>query len=193
MVSLRWLALFRDFNQARDVNWGHTCLAHLYSVMDTLSRGTLRQLARPWKLLKVSLFSFSHVVSQIVLHTLANCICFTCHISLQIAFHALANCFLLSHKLSSCKPYPFLFLANYHLANCYHALFLQTIILQTVSVLFLANYHLVNYICALSCKLYLCSLSLAVIGLVLWPCLPLCGCGPEGLPFNLGSSQQPYL
>ena len=42
MVSLRWLALFRDFNQARDVNWGHTCLAHLYSVMDTLSRGTLR-------------------------------------------------------------------------------------------------------------------------------------------------------
>ena len=166
MVSLRWLALFRDFNQARDVNWGHTCLAHLYSVMDTLSRGTLCQLARPWKLLKVSLFSFSHVVSQIVLHTLANCICFTCHIGLQIAFHALANCFLLSHKLSSCKPYPFLFLANY---------------------------HLVNYICALSCKLYLCSLSLAVIGLVLWPCLPLCGYGPEGLPFNLGSSQQPYL
>lgn len=42
LVSLRWLALFRDFDQAREANWGHACLAYLYSVMDTSSWGTLR-------------------------------------------------------------------------------------------------------------------------------------------------------
>ena len=40
-MSLRWLALFRDFKHAWEVNWGQACLAYLYSVMDTLSQGTL--------------------------------------------------------------------------------------------------------------------------------------------------------
>ena len=57
-VSLRWLTLFHDFEQAWDVNWGHVCLAYLYSVMDTLSQVTLCKLAKPWKLLKVRLFLF---------------------------------------------------------------------------------------------------------------------------------------
>ena len=46
-ISLRWLALFRDFEHAREVNWGQACLACLYSVLDTLSQGTLGQLAGP--------------------------------------------------------------------------------------------------------------------------------------------------
>lgn len=142
-VSLRWLALFCDFKQAWEANLCHACLAHFYSVMDTLSQRTLRQLVRPWKLLKVRFFSFSHVVLQIALCTLANCICFIflrCHLCLQIAFRALANCTLLSCKLSSFKPYLCSFLAN-----CIYTLFLQTIILWTISMLF-------------PCKLYLCSL-----------------------------------
>ena len=42
MVSLRWLALFRDFTEAREANYGQVCLAYLYSSLDMLSRGTLR-------------------------------------------------------------------------------------------------------------------------------------------------------
>jgi len=47
MVSLRWLALFQDFADARRANWGQACLAYLYSTLDTLSWGTLRQLVGP--------------------------------------------------------------------------------------------------------------------------------------------------
>ena len=72
IVSLRWLALFCHFKQAR----GHACLAYFYSVMDMLSWGTLCQLVGPWKHLEVRFFSFSHVVLQILLCTLANCIYF---------------------------------------------------------------------------------------------------------------------
>ena len=121
-VSLRWLALFCDFEQAQKVNWGHACLACLYLVMDTLSWGL-------WKFLEVRLFSFSHVVLPIVLYTLANCICFIflrCHLGLQIAFHTFANSVLLSCKLYLCP---------FFLANC-------------IYVLFCANYHLAHYICA---------------------------------------------
>ena len=58
-MSLRWLALFHYFEEAREANWGQVCLAYLYSSLDTLSRGTLHQLLGPWKLLEVSLSSFS--------------------------------------------------------------------------------------------------------------------------------------
>ena len=59
VVSLRWLTLFQGFADAWRANWGQACLAYLYSSLDTLSRGTLRQLVGPWKLLKVSSLSIS--------------------------------------------------------------------------------------------------------------------------------------
>ena len=110
-----------------------------------------------------------------------NCISCSCKLFLTFSQIVILQTVSISFscKLSSCKLLPCSFLTNYHLANCICALSCK---LSTCKL----------YL-SLSCKLYLCSLSLAVIGLVLWPCLPLCGCGPEGLPFNLGSSQQPYL
>ena len=57
-MSLRWLALFCNFEQAQEANWGHACLVYLYSVLDTLSQGTLCLLKGPWKLLEVKLFLF---------------------------------------------------------------------------------------------------------------------------------------
>lgn len=154
IVSLRWLALFSNLKQAWEVNWCHACLAHFYLIMDTLSQGTLRQLVGPLKLLEVRFFSFYHVVLQIVLCTLANYICFIFlifHLPLQTTFCALANCTLLCCKLSSYKSYLCYFLATY-----IYTIILQTIILQTISMLF-------------SCKLssykqYLCSL-FYIIGL----------------------------
>ena len=152
------------------MKWGHACLTYLYLVMDTLSRGTLCQLAGPWKLLEVRLFPFSHIVSQIVLRILANCIGFTCYLGLQTTFYILPNCtFLsckpylhaLSYKLSSRKLYlTFLqtifacsilqivsyFLANYYLANCSHALSCKLSSCKLSSCYFLANYHLANYV-----------------------------------------------
>ncbi|KAK9996736.1 hypothetical protein SO802_021422 [Lithocarpus litseifolius] len=50
-VSLRWLALFRDFEGLSCQL--SICLAYLYSSSDTLNRGTLCQLVGPWKLLKI--------------------------------------------------------------------------------------------------------------------------------------------
>ena len=146
IVSLRWLPLFCNFEDAWEVNWGHACLAKFYSVMDTLSRETLHQLVRPWKLLEVRNFFFSpYVVFQNVLCTLTK---YT---------HAifLANC-----NIDFCKPYLFFFLqiipnlkTVFHtLANCicalscelfltcklYRCFFLETVPnMQTVSVLFL--------------------------------------------------------
>lgn len=35
IVSLRWLALFRDFEDAQGSNWGQACLAYLYSFLDS--------------------------------------------------------------------------------------------------------------------------------------------------------------
>ena len=37
MVSLRWLTLFLDFEEAQRSNWGQACLAYLYSTLDSLS------------------------------------------------------------------------------------------------------------------------------------------------------------
>ena len=56
-VSLRWLTLFQDFEEAQRANWGQICLAYLYSTLDTLSRGILWQLVGPWKLFEVSSLS----------------------------------------------------------------------------------------------------------------------------------------
>ena len=68
MVSLRWLAIFRDFERAQDANWGQVCLTYLYSSLDALSWGTLSQLVVPWKLLEVSFFSLSFVALVLLIH-----------------------------------------------------------------------------------------------------------------------------
>ena len=52
------LSLFWDFEEAQEANWGQACLAYLYSSLDTLSKGTLRQVVRPWKLIEVSFLFF---------------------------------------------------------------------------------------------------------------------------------------
>lgn len=213
-ISLRWLVPFWDFKQARDVNWSHACLAYLNSVMDTLSRGTFRQLAKHWKLLENRLFPFSHIVSQILLHIIANSIGFTCYLSLQIAFHILANITLLSCKLSSCKlfltflqivstcpilqtvyVYSILKNVSYFLASCICMLYLANCILLSCKLFpcsFLQTIIML-FSCKLSaCKLCLCSL-LVVLILVSWPHLSWCGYGPEGLLFSPSSSQRPFL
>ena len=65
-VSLRWLNFFRDFGEVWKANWGQACLAYLYSTLDTLSQGTLRQFVAPWKLLEVSyLFIFCTVICSL--------------------------------------------------------------------------------------------------------------------------------
>ena len=56
-VSLRWLILFQDFEEAQRANWGQICLTYLYSTLDTLSRGILWQLVGPWKLFEVNSLS----------------------------------------------------------------------------------------------------------------------------------------
>ena len=56
MVSLRCLALFHDFGEAREANGGQACLAYLYSSFDIVNWGTPRQLVGPWKLFEVSSF-----------------------------------------------------------------------------------------------------------------------------------------
>lgn len=40
-MSLRWFALFRDFEKAYTANWGSMCLAYFYSSLNTLSLWTL--------------------------------------------------------------------------------------------------------------------------------------------------------
>ena len=76
-VSLRWLTLFQDFREAQRANWEQACLAYLYSTFDTLSRGTLRQLVGPWKLLEVSSLPipciFLYNLQFCKLYHLANC------------------------------------------------------------------------------------------------------------------------
>ena len=136
MVSLRWLAIFRDFERARTTNWGQACLAYFYSSLDTLSRGTLRQLVGPWKLLEVSFFPFSlvaHAFPSLGLYIhmpfrLRLCTIFllTAFIPIsckllpcKLPYLCLANCTITSCKLSSCE------LSYMHLANC-HGL-LQTV------------------------------------------------------------------
>ena len=130
MVSLRWLALFRDFERARTTNWGQVCLAHFYSSLDTLSRGTL--------CLEISFFLFSlvaHAFSFLwsYIHMLSRLR--LCTIFLQIVFIPTTSC-----KLSSCK------LSYLNLTNC-------SITSCKLSYLNLANCRLVN--CTISsCKQY---------------------------------------
>ena len=157
IVSLRWFALFRDFEHAWEANWGQTYLAYLYSIMDTLSRGTLGQLARPWKLFEVRPFSFFtwfHILYFVLLQTLF------IHMPsrfTKLHFMLLQTVFVLFYlqsiilqiTLHSCKLH--CILANYHLANCH----------------FFAI--------------------LAMLGLELWLCCSWGKYGPEGLPFSLGS------
>ena len=86
-VSLRWLTLFQDFANAWRANWGQACLAYLYSTLDTLSRGTLRQLVGPWKLLEVSYLS----ISCIFIYSLLSC-----------KLYHLANCYLANYHHANC-------------------------------------------------------------------------------------------
>ena len=87
MVSLRWLALFQDFERAQTANWGKAFLAYFYSSLDTLSRGTLHQLVGPWKLLEVSFFPFS-----LVAHAFSPLWSYI-HMPLRLRlYHILANC-----------------------------------------------------------------------------------------------------
>ena len=44
IAFLRWLSLFRDFEESQKADWGQACLAYLYFSLDTLSGWTLRQL-----------------------------------------------------------------------------------------------------------------------------------------------------
>ena len=148
MVSLRWLALFRDFKRAQAANQGLICLADLYFSLDTLSQGTLCQLVGLWKLHEVSFSLFSLVVHafsflQSYIHMpyrlisctifllpafmLISCKLLSCRLLiyllqtipyLNLANYHLANCTITSYKLSSCKLL-FLNLAHYHLANCH--------------------------------------------------------------------------
>ena len=81
-------------------------------------------------------------ILQIVPYFLVNRICVLYLTNYHLANYILLSCNLYVHALS-CKLYitflqtiPMLFVANYHLANCHHALFLQTIILQTMSMFF---------------------------------------------------------
>ena len=138
ILSLRWLALFRNFKDAREANWGHACLAYFYSVMDTLSRGTLCQLAGPWKLFEVgfSRFTFLYIVLQIALCTLANHIC-ALHLN---CYSELANFISYSCKLYMCSVSCKLYMCSCSLQTVPN---LQTIyvlcFLQTVSIFFFCN------------------------------------------------------
>ena len=58
-MSLRWLALFHNIEDAGEANWGYACLTYFYLVMDILSGGTLWQLVGPCKLLEFRFFLLS--------------------------------------------------------------------------------------------------------------------------------------
>ena len=90
-ISLRWLALFRLFEDARKMNLGHACPAYLYSTMDSMSQGSLRQHVGPWKLWVVRSLFFSALSFIIVLITyLANFISCPCNYSIS----CILNCLL---------------------------------------------------------------------------------------------------
>ena len=120
-VSLRWLALFRDFGATRGANWGQACLAYLYLCLDILNQGHLRQLMRPWKLMEVSFF-----------------------LSLSFSFYSSCKC---KRKLQSMFLQTIFILSlchvNYHLANYIHlyavilanCIHLYTVFLQTIFML----------------------------------------------------------
>ena len=129
-MSLRWLALFQDFERARDANWGQACLAYFYSSLDTLSQGTLYQLAGPWKLLEVSFSSFSlvnHAFSTLAITYTHMSFRLTLCIIFLLAALIFASCKLSSYKL------PYLYLANYAITSC------------KLSYLYLVNYAITSY------------------------------------------------
>ena len=64
MVSLRWLTLFLDFEEAQRSNWGQACLAYLYSTLDSLSMWGLGNSLR--------LVIFSFFALYLIARTLAN-------------------------------------------------------------------------------------------------------------------------
>ena len=149
MMSLRWLAFFRDFGEAREANWSQACHAYLYSSLDTLNWGTLHQLVEPWKLLEVS--SFFLFFSSFLL-TCTLCLCNVIQVY-KAASHAFANCayvfilqtIILQLSFISLKTVIY-FLANYYLANSHIANF------------HLANCHLANCYPA-TCHLLNCAFS----------------------------------
>ena len=80
MVSLWWLSLFQDFKEAREANWGQACLAYLYSSLDTLSGGTLRQLVGTLKLFEVSSLILSYNVCVVRISALKSYFMMLCMI-----------------------------------------------------------------------------------------------------------------
>lgn len=138
IVSLRWLALFRDFEGGGEANWGQACLAYLYSRLDTLSRWTLCQLVEPWKLLQVSFFPFSFVA---LVHAKKNC---------NSCFCKLSSYSLLSCKLSSCKLYPSCTLYSCKLYSSYT---LYSCKLYSSCTLYSCKLYSPCILC--TCKLYL--------------------------------------
>ena len=139
-VSLRWLALFCDFERAQTANQKSMCLAYFYSSLDSLSQGTLCQLVRPWKLLEVSFspftlvgHAFSFLQSYIHMpHRLGLCTIFLPTTFLHI------SCKLLPYQIYVLQIVPYLILANYHIVN-------STINFCKLFFLYLANCHLSNY------------------------------------------------
>ena len=83
MVQLRWLALFQEFGEAWKANQGQTCLAYLYSTLNTLSRGTLQQLVGSWKLLEVS-YLFILCIFTYSLQSCKMCYLENCHLAFVV-------------------------------------------------------------------------------------------------------------
>ena len=106
--------------------------------MDTISRGTLCQLAGPWKLFEVrfSRFTFLYIVLQTALCTLANHIC---------ALHL--NCYSkIANFISySCKLYMCSVSCKLYMCSC----FLQTVPnLQTIYVLYFLQTVSIFFFCS---------------------------------------------
>ena len=141
-VFLRWLALFCDFGEAWEANWGQACLVYLYSSLDTLSRGTLHQLVGPWKLLKVSsLFLFFYSFLQ----TCTSYLCKLMFIHMSSRFTKLHLILLqaVSMSLSYKRSYHCICILQIIILQVIPCLscklsstFLQTVILQIVPSLF---------------------------------------------------------
>ena len=105
-MSLRWMTLFRDFERVWTAYYGQACLAYFYSSLDTLSRGTLRQLVGPWKLLKVSFFPF--YLQFMHSH----------HFWLRLMYIFLLTAFILIYCKLLFDKLPCLCLANYTITSC---------------------------------------------------------------------------
>ena len=94
MVSLRWLALFRDFGEAQEAYYVQACLAYLYSSLDTLSRRTLHHLV-----------GLGSSLRSIFLHFLVCGLCIQTKLCIMLLQDISMR---LSCKLSSCKLHIFI-------------------------------------------------------------------------------------